>query len=38
MGVKVPAFLTKVIAVLKGTVEEQGNIINKEKREDDDYE
>ena len=38
MGVKVPAFLTKVIAVLKGTVEEKGNIINKEEREDDDYE
>lgn len=35
MGVKVPAFLTKVIAVLKGTVEGQGNIINKEEREDD---
>lgn len=37
MGVKVPAFLTKVIAVLKGTVEDKGNII-KEEREDDDYE
>lgn len=29
MGVKVPAFLTKIIAVLKGTVEDKGNIINK---------
>ena len=38
MGVKAPAFLTKVIAVLKGTVEDKGNIINKEEREDDDYE
>ena len=38
MGVKVPTFLTKGIAVLKGTVEEKGNIINKEEREDDDYE
>ena len=38
MGVKVPAFLTKIIVVLKGTVEEKGNIINKEEREDDDYE
>ena len=27
MGVKVPTFLTKVIAVLKGTVEEKGNIL-----------
>lgn len=38
MGVKVPVFLTKVIAVLKGTVEDKGNIVNKEEREDDDYE
>lgn len=38
MGVKVPTFLTKVIAVLKGTVENKGNIINKEEREDDDHE
>lgn len=38
MGVKVPAFLTKIIAVLKDTVEDKGNIINKEEREDDDYE
>ena len=30
MGVKVPAFLTRVIAVLKGTVEEKGNMVNKE--------
>lgn len=30
MGVKVPVFLTKVIAVLKGTVEDKGNILKQD--------
>lgn len=39
MGVKVPAFLTKVIAVLKGTVEEKGNILKEDtEMEETDYE
>lgn len=39
MGVKVPAFLTKVIAVLKGTVEDKGNILKEDtEREETDYE
>lgn len=39
MGVKVPAFLTKVIAALKGTVEHEGNILKEDaEREETDYE
>lgn len=41
LGVKVPVFLTKVIAVLKGTVEEKGNILKEDidtEREETDYE
>lgn len=39
MGVKVPAFLTKVIAVLKGTVEHEGNILKENtEMEETDYE
>ena len=39
MGVKVPAFLTKVIAVLKGTVEHEGNILKEDtEMEETDYE
>lgn len=33
MGVKVPAFLTKIISVLKDTVEDKGNVIDKELKE-----
>ena len=39
MGVKVPVFLTKVIVVLKGTVEEKGNILKEDTEvEETDYE
>ena len=39
MGVKVPAFLTKVIAVLKETVEHEGNILKEDtEMEETDYE
>ena len=39
MGVKVPVFLTKVIVVLKGTVEEKGNILKENtEMEETDYE
>lgn len=39
MGVRVPAFLTKVIAVLKGTVEDKGNILKEDtESEETDYE
>lgn len=39
MGVKVPAFLTKVIADLKGTVEHEGNILKEDtEMEETDYE
>ncbi|CDB88760.1 toxin secretion/phage lysis holin [Clostridium sp. CAG:253] len=39
MGVAVPVFLTKIIAVLKGTVEEKADILkDKEESEDKDYE
>lgn len=34
MGVAVPVFLTKIIAVLKGTVEDKANIINDKESED----
>lgn len=34
MGVKVPTFLTKVIAVLKGTVEDKGNVLKEESEEE----
>lgn len=34
MGVKVPTFLTKVIAVLKGTVEDKGNVLKEESEDD----
>ena len=39
MGVAVPVFLTKIIAVLKGTVEDKADILkDKEESEDKDYE
>ncbi|CDC93679.1 toxin secretion/phage lysis holin [Roseburia sp. CAG:380] len=39
MGVKVPAFLMKVIAVLKDTVEHEGNILKEDtEMEETDYE
>ena len=39
MGVRVPVFLTKVITVLKGTVEDKGNVLKKDmESEETDYE
>ena len=38
MGVSVPVFLTKIIAVLKGTVEDKADILKEKESEDKDYE